>query len=355
MRFVIIGLSITSSWGNGHATTYRALLKELHALGHEIIFLEKDVPYYAGNRDMPQPEFCSLGLYKTNEELKSKYRKAVTEADVVIVGSYVQQGVEVGKWAIETAKGVTAFYDIDTPVTLAKLKRQDYEYLTPELIAKYDLYLSFSGGPILQHLEQHYNSPMAKALYCSVDPDLYFPEKQQVKWQMGYLGTYSIDRQPTVNELLNKPAGDFSNEQFVVAGPQYPKDFKWAQNVERIDHLPPAHHRTFYNSQKFTLNVTRIDMIKAGYSPSVRLFEAAACGVPIISDYWDGIESIFELNKEILIAGSSEEVSDFFRNISEKERIQIGENARQKVLKFHTAKARARELEHYVKEVKVTF
>ena len=352
MKFVIIGLSVTSSWGNGHATTYRALLKELKTLGHDILFLEKDVPWYSPHRDMPAPEFCQLGLYKTNEELKADYKKEVAEADVVIVGSYVQQGVEVGNWAIETATGVTAFYDIDTPVTLAKLKRKDYEYIDPEIISKYDLYLSFSGGPILRHIEDHYGSPMARALYCSVDPDLYYPEDRAKEWKLGYLGTYSDDRQPTVQELLNRPAAKFPSEKFVAAGPQYPEDFAWSKNVERIDHLPPAEHRKFYNSQEFTLNVTRQDMIKAGYSPSVRLFEAAACGVPIISDYWDGIHSIFEQEKEILIARSSNEVEQYFRNISEEERKQIGENARQKVMKSHTARARAKELVNYVKEVR---
>lgn len=351
MKFVIIGLSVTSSWGNGHATTYRALLKELKALGHEILFLEKDVPWYSPHRDMPAPDFCKAGLYKTNEELKNNYKKEVAEADVVIVGSYVQQGVEVGNWAIETANGVTAFYDIDTPVTLAKLERKDYEYLDPNIIPKYDLYLSFSGGPILKHLEDHYGSPMARALYCSVDPDLYYPEDQPKTWKLGYLGTYSDDRQPTVEELLNKPAANFSSEKFVVAGPQYPEDYTWSKNVKRIDHLPPAEHRKFYNSQEFTLNVTRQDMIKAGYSPSVRLFEAAACGVPIISDYWDGIHSIFEQGTEILIARSSDEVEEYFRNTSESQRKEIGENSRQKVLKFHTARARAKELINYVKEV----
>lgn len=352
MKFVIIGLSVTSSWGNGHATTYRALLKELKALGHDILFLEKDVPWYSGNRDLPKPDFCRLGLYKTNEELFADYNQEIAEADVMIVGSYVQQGVDVGNWAVKTANGVTAFYDIDTPVTLAKLERQDYEYLDPQIISKYDLYLSFSGGPILKHLEEHYGSPMARALYCSVDPDLYFPEQKEKKWQMGYLGTYSTDRQATVEELLNKPASEFPKKEFVVAGPQYPTEYPWSENVERIEHLPPARHRAFYNSQCFTLNVTREDMIKAGYSPSVRLFEAAACGVPIISDYWDGIESIFTPDKEILIARTSSEVSKYFRSISEEERKSIGERARQKILQSHTAKARALELVNYVREVR---
>src|SRR5690606_22639651 len=258
---------------------------------------------------------------------------------------------EVGEWVMAVAKGAKAFYDIDTPVTLAKLERKDYEYINPQLISQYDLYLSFSGGAILQHLESHYGSPMAKPLYCSVDPDLYHPEFKEMKWQMGYLGTYSTDRQPTVNKLLNKPAAQFSKGKFVVAGPQYPQDIEWADNVEHISHLPPSEHRAFYNSQKFTLNVTREDMIKAGYSPSVRLFEAAACGAPIISDYWDGIDSIFQINKEILIARSSSDVLHYFNIISEEERKHISENARKKVMQAHTAKVRAKELENYVKRV----
>ena len=350
MKFVVIGLSITSSWGNGHATTYRGLLKELSGMGHDILFLERDVPYYACSRDMPHPDFCGLALYQSNEELMKYYEKEVTSADVVIVGSYVQEGVAVGNWVVAVAQGIKAFYDIDTPVTLAKLERQDYEYLTPELIARYDLYLSFSGGPILKHLENHYKSPAARALYCSVDPANYYPENKPKKWELGYLGTYSTDRQPTVELLLNKVASAYTKGQFVVAGPQYPEEINWSYNVDRIEHLPPAIHCDFYNTQKYTLNVTRQDMIKAGYSPSVRLFEAAACGVPIISDYWEGLTSLFEEGNEILIANTTDEVLEYLTEISEEKRRSIGENARKKVLQFHTAKARAKELVAYVVE-----
>ncbi len=351
MKIVIIGLSITSSWGNGHATTYRGLVKELTQEGHEVLFLEKDVPYYASNRDLPQPDYCRLGLYRTNEELYEQYAKEVSSAEAVIVGSYVQQGVEVGKWVVQTAKGVKAFYDIDTPVTLAKLKRGDFEYLHPDLIGQYDLYLSFSGGPILKYLEQEYGSPCARGLYCSVDPDLYYPEKLEKKWLMGYLGTYSDDRQPTVDELIFKPARTLDHEAFIVAGPQYPDHLRWPENVARIDHLAPAKHREFYNSQRFTLNVTRQDMIKAGYSPSVRLFEAAACGLPIISDYWDGLDHFFVPGQEILIAKNAAQVEEYFRTIDAEEAGNIGRAAREKILRFHTAAVRAKELEAFIEEV----
>lgn len=350
MKFVVIGLSVTSSWGNGHATTYRALLKELFKMGHEVLFLERDTPYYAAHRDLPAPKFCKLGLYQSNEALMTTYEEEVANADVVIVGSYVKEGVQIGKWVLQTAGGIRAFYDIDTPVTLAKLEKEDYEYITPDLIASYDLYLSFSGGPILKYLEGYYSSPAARALYCSVDPDCYYPEDLDKKWQLGYLGTYSVDRQPTLSNLLNVTAEDLNHCKFVVAGPNYPEEINWSQNVARIEHLPPSEHKNFYNQQKFTLNVTRRDMIKAGFSPSVRLFEAAACGVPIISDYWEGLDSLFEEGTEILIASSSADVQRYLSGITDAEAQKIGERARQKVLKSHTAKERAKELMYYVNE-----
>jgi spore maturation protein CgeB len=200
-----------------------------------VVFLERDVPWYASNRDMPEPPGCRVQLYSDLEELKNRYAASVRQADLVIVGSYVPEGVAVGEWAIRTAKGPVAFYDIDTPVTLAKLERNDEEYLTRGLVARYDLYLSFTGGPTLSRLEKHYGSPSARVFYCSADSTKYFPEEHHAKWLLGYLGTYSDDRQPTVNELLVKPALASPDDQFVVAGPLYPDHLEWPSNVERIE------------------------------------------------------------------------------------------------------------------------
>lgn len=348
MKLTVIGLSITSSWGNGHATTFRALLKAFRDRGHQIDFLEKDVPYYARHRDLAEPGFCNVILYKDFNELKEEHSDIIREADAVMVGSYVQGGVAVNELVFSVAEGTTIFYDIDTPVTMAKLEAEDFEYIRPGQVRCFDLYLSFSGGPILDHLMDHYKSPAAKPLYCSVDPGLYYPEDLGKKWQLGYLGTHSPDRQPAVEELLNQSARYLTEQAFVVAGPQYPEDYVWPSNVERIPHLPPDRHRAFYNAQKFTLNVTRQDMIRAGYSPSVRLFEAAACGIPVISDYWEGLDTFFTFGKEILIAKNWKEAVGFMVGISEEERIAIGERARKKVRHRHTAKVRAEELEHYI-------
>jgi spore maturation protein CgeB len=350
LDIVILGLSITSSWGNGHATTFRGLVRELAARGHRVTFLERDAPWYAENRDMPDPPGCRTLLYASRDELTREHAPLVRDADVVIVGSYVPEGVAVGEWATATARGAVAFYDIDTPVTLAKLARGDHEYLPPALVARYDLYLSFSGGPTLDRLERELGSPMARALYCSVDPALYFPEAADERWDLGYMGTYSDDRQPTLDRLLVEPARRWQAGRFVVAGPQYPADLAWPVNVERVTHLPPREHRAFYNAQRFTLNVTRADMIAAGWSPSVRLFEAAACGTPIVSDWWEGLNEVLRVGDEIVVAHASADAQRIVQGMPEDERRAIGAAARARVLAAHTAAHRAAELEGYVTE-----
>lgn len=354
MKIVICGLSLTSSWGNGHATTYRGLVRELTLLGHEVLFLECDRPWYAENRDMPETPYGRLELYKSLPEFKDRFHDDIRTADAVIVGSFVPEGADLGEWIQREARGLKAFYDIDTPVTIASLERGEAEYLRPELIPHYDLYLSFTGGPILERIEREFGSPRARVLYCSVDTENYFPEERECRWDLGYLGTYSADRQPAIERLMLEPAHRLEERKFVVAGPQYPETIAWGRNVERIYHLPPNEHRAFYNNMRFTLNVTRRDMVAAGYSPSVRLFEAAACGTPIISDYWAGLESVFEIGSEILVARNGEETRRYLTELPEKKRREIGARARERALTCHSAARRAKELETYLLEARET-
>jgi spore maturation protein CgeB len=254
----------------------------------------------------------------------------------------------IGDWVLSEARGWRAFYDIDTPVTLAKLARGEHEYLRPRQIAMYDLYLSFTGGPTLTRLEREFGSPAARELYCSFDPELYFREPQKPAWVLGYMGTYSADRQPSLDALLLEPARCWRKARFAVAGPQYPPELRWPRNVLYTSHLPPSAHRAFYSRQRFTLNLTRADMIGAGWSPSVRLFEAAACATPIISDRWPGIETLFVPGREILLADTTDDVLRILRSVDQAESTAIGERARQRVLAEHTAAHRAAQLERYI-------
>jgi len=352
LRIVILGLSITSSWGNGHATTYRSLMRALCRRGHEVLFLECDKPWYREHRDLRRPPFGTVRLYDNVAALRRRWRGELAEADLVILGSYVPNGIAVATLIQQVARGVTAFYDIDTPVTMASLADGSCEYLRPELVRGFDLYLSFTGGPVLRQIERHYGARAARALYCAVDPEHHKPvSADDPCWALGYLGTYSADRQPVLDKMLCEPARGWPGARFAVAGPLYPADLRWPQNVQRIEHVGPDRHAWFYGGQRFTLNVTRADMVRWGYSPSVRLFEAAACGVPIISDEWAGLATIFEPEREILVARNSGDVLRFIRETSDAERRQLALNARRRVLASHTAAHRAALLESYVEEV----
>lgn len=344
---VFLGLAITSTWGNGHATTYRALLKELAARGHKLTFLERDVPWYSDNREFSSVPYAEFGLYASLDELRSRYEQTIREADYVVVGSYVPDGIAVGDWVLATAKCLTAFYDIDTPVTLANLSAGKCEYLARRQVRQYGLYLSFTGGPTLTYLEERLHSPAARALYCSVDPSLYYPQEEEITWDLAYLGTYAEDRQPAMQELLLEVAAGEPERRFAVAGPQYPETIEWPENVDRIQHLPASEHRRFYNSQAFTLNLTRRDMVRSGYSPSVRLFEAAACGVPILSDCWPGLSTVFALGSEILPVRTRADVTSYLQMPAEQRR-RVAEKARERVLRLHTAAVRAGEMESYL-------
>jgi len=345
--YVFLGLSITSTWGNGHATTYRGLLKELAAQGHSVTFLERDVPWYSANREFDSLPYCRVGLYASLEELRDRFSDVVRTADAVVVGSYVPEGIAVGHWVRSLAKNVVAFYDIDTPVTLSALEAGNCEYLASDLVSKYDIYFSFTGGPTLELVERRFGSPCARALYCSVDPALYFPEKRAPEWDLAYLGTYAPDRQHSLDALLLRVAADLPQKTFAVAGPQYPPDITWPENVTRIEFLSAADHREFYNSQRFALNITRRDMIRAGYSPSVRLFEAAACGVPIFTDEWPGLETFFRPQSEIIPVRTTHDVLTYLK-LPEESRLKIAARARRRTLRFHTAAVRAAEFNSHV-------
>ena len=352
MQITIFGLSITSSWGNGHATTFRSLCRALRRRGHKIVFFEKDQEWYSGNRDMPEPPFCTTHIYRDWKRESPRIRRVLHDSDVVVVGSYVPDGATVIDEVLGSAVPVKAFYDIDTPITISKLRAGDAEYLRRDQVAGFDLYLSFTGGPILTEIETRFQAPRALPFYCSFDPERYhFTPDPHFHCDLSYMGTYAPDRQPKVDELFCEPARRLPESRFLIAGPLYPENLRWPANVRHIIHLEPKLHPGFYSSARFTLNVTRAEMITAGYSPSVRLFEAAACGATIISDSWPGLEFFLEPGKEILLPKGSEDVVAFVRELSENESRAIGRAAQERVLSEHTAAHRATQFEGYVEDV----
>lgn len=351
MKIVIYGLTITSSWGNGHATTYRSLVKALARKGHEILFIEKDVEWYRNNRDLPEPEFCTVQLYHRWPEDSRTIVRAAADADAIVVGSYFPDAIALSEALFDAGCGPVLFYDIDTPVTMAQLRRFGRtEYLDASLIPNYAAYLSFTGGPALKSLERDFGAARAIPFYCSVDPEMYRPTEARREYlcDLSYLGTYAADRQPKLMRLLDCSARLLPERRFLVAGPQYPASIKWQPNVERIQHLSPPEHPAFYSSSRFSLNLTRADMVTAGYSPSVRLFEASACGAAILSDDWDGLEEFLTPGEEILLPRNSDDVIDIVTGLSEQQRQRIGKQARERILAEHTSDHRAAQFEEIV-------
>jgi spore maturation protein CgeB len=347
VKIVIFGLTISSSWGNGHATLWRGLCRHLIKAGHSIVFFEKDVPYYANARDLAELPGGTLVLYPSWPVIAPTARNAVRDADVVILTSYCADGLEATALTLEQPRPLKVFYDLDTPVTLARLRDgEELSYIGPDGLAGFDLVLSFTGGPrLIEEYRRKLGARQIRPLYGHVDPDIHRPVPPQPHYRadLSYLGTYSEDRQRGLQDLFVDPARSRRDLRFLIGGAQYPHDFPWSPNIYFVRHLPPAEHAAFFASSRLTLNVTRRAMAEMGWCPSGRLFEAAACGTPVLSDGWEGIETFFLPNEEILLAGSAD---DTLAALACDDDVlqRIARRARERTLDEHSSARRAQEL-----------
>jgi spore maturation protein CgeB len=347
MKVVIFGLTVSSSWGNGHATLWRGLIRALGARGHEVVFFERDVPYYAAHRDQVAVVGGRLILYSDWEVVRARAERHLAAADVGIVTSYCPDGIQAAEVVLSSRAPVRIFYDLDTPVTLERIGRgEPVPYIGPRGLVDFDLVLSFTGGAALVELERRLGARRVLPLYGSVDPTVHrpVPPNPEYRADLSYLGTYSADRQAMLEALFLEPARRLPERRFMIGGSQYPADFAWSANIHYKRHIPPPDHPAFYCSAPLALNVTRQPMARMGYCPSGRLFEAAACGIPVLSDEWEGLEQCFEPGREILIARNADAAVAAIE-LPRAELARIGAAARERALAEHTAGRRAVELE----------
>lgn len=351
MKLVVLGLSLSSSWGNGHATTYRSLLRAFARRGHEVTFWEWDAPWYRGDhRDLPDPDFCRLHLYPSWDAVRDEVRAHAREADATIIGSYVNEGPRIIDNLAAAGVMPLFFYDIDTPVTVMHLRNGQGEYLRRDQVPLFKRYFSFSGGPLLHDvLETELGAVDARHLACSVDTETYRPVDPvwEFRADLAYMGTYSADRAPAMECLILEPARRSTDRSFLVAGPQYPDVEHWPGHVRHIPHVAPARHAAFYSSAAWQLNLTREAMRRAGWSPSVRLFEAAACEAAILSDEWPGIDQLLKPGREIVLSQGPEDVCNALA-MHPDDRRAIGRAARERILRDHTKERRAEQLEAWL-------
>jgi len=346
MKLVVFGLTISSSWGNGHATLWRALCKALAARGHRIIFFERDVPYYALNRDLWEIPGGKLILYAEWDDVHSEACSELADADVGMVTSYCPDGLAASD-AVLSSGSLRVFYDLDTPVTLEALERgRALAYIGPLGLREFDLVLSFTGGNALEMLRKRLGARRVEPLYGSVDPSVHRRVSAVPHYQadLSYIGTYAEDRQDTLDSLFLEPARRMRERRFVIAGAQYPATFPWSENIFFVRHIAPPDHPALYSSSRLTLNATRRAMARMGYCPSGRLFEAAACGTPIVSDWWAGLDEFFEPGREIVVAREGADVIQTLQ-LRDDELERIGRQARARALEEHSAERRAQQLE----------
>jgi spore maturation protein CgeB len=344
LKLVVFGLSVTSSWGNGHATLWRGLVRALGRAGHHVVFFERDVPWYAGHRDVDRLEGGTLRLYGTWDEAAA--RAEVADADAAIVTSYCPDAAAAARVVLDAPRAVRAFYDLDTGVTLARVGQgHAVEYLPPEGLAAFDLVLSYTGGRALDALRTRLGARRVLPLYGSVDPEVHQPSAPREAWRgaLSYLGTYAEDRQEALRALFLEPAARSPERRFVLGGSLYPADFPWGPNVWYVPHVDPADHGSFYASSPLTLNVTRAAMAAYGWCPSGRLFEAAACGVAALSDDWEGLDHFFTPGEEILVARTPEDALAAL-DLGPAAHARLGARARDRALTHHSAARRAEEL-----------
>jgi spore maturation protein CgeB len=347
VKLVIFGLTISSAWGNGHATLWRGLCRALGERGHNVTFFERDVSYYAAHRDLTDPAGCTLRLYDDWASVRSDAATAIADADVAMVTSYCPDGPAAADLVLESTARLRVFYDLDTPVTLSRLRNgETVPYLPSRGLVDFDLVLSYTGGRALTDLTSFLGARRVAPLYGSVDPDAHrqVGADASLRADLSYLGTYAADRQVRLEQLFVEPARRRPDRKFVIGGSQYPPDFPWTTNMFYVSHMPPPAHPAFYCSSALTLNVTRGAMADMGFCPSGRLFEAAACGTPIVSDAWEGLDTFFEPGREILVAGNTEEVLDAI-DLPRSRLLEIADAARERTLAQHTAACRARDLE----------
>lgn len=349
LKISIFGLTISSSWGNGHATPYRAILRALHRRGHRVTFFEKDVPYYAARRDFAGCDFCDLVLYREWEGIRRRALREAADSDVVIVASYCPQGAQISDDVLALPGPLRVFYDLDTPITLQNLERSDVDYLRAEQIPHFDLYLSFTGGAILDVLLRRWKAQQVGALFGCVDPNVHrrVAPRPDLACVLSYMGTYAPDRQHKLEALFMEPARRLPKAPCVLAGSLYPRDRIWPPNVRHIEHVTPQEHPALYSSSRLTLNITRDGMARYGYCPSGRFFEAAACATPIVSDWWDGLDTFFTPGQDLFVAAGSAEVVEALA-CSDRELQIMAARARERTLAEHTGDRRAEQLlEHF--------
>jgi spore maturation protein CgeB len=323
----------------------------MHALGHEVVFVEPDLYERQSHRDLvDDPPYATVRVCEDWNDLARQLHRA-RGADLIAKCSGV------GGWDMELARGVLelrqpgsqiAFWDVDAPHTLAGASAEldDGADTFRALIPLYDLILLYGGGEPVRNAYGRLKARRAVLIYNAVDPDEYYPVPADParSCDLLFMGNRMPDREQRVNDLFFAAARAAPELDFVLGGNGW-GDMALPDNVRYVGHVPTRTHRAWNCSARMVLNINRADMAETGFSPPTRVFEAAGCASCVVTDAWEGIATFLTPDAEVLVVHSATELVDLLRSISPRRSAMIGQAARARVLRDHTYTARAAALE----------
>jgi len=381
VKITFFGLSISSSWGNGHAAHFRAILRALHRLGHRVAFYERDLGQLARHREFTASDDFDLRLYRSWDEIRHTALEEADASDVVLVASHVPEGARIADAVLALDRPLRAYYEMNAPHTLARLRDGSLDYVRALQLPDFDLVLSRMGGRSLSALELDYGARLALPLYACVDPELHLrmPARPALRCELSFPGSCTPQRLARLKTLLGTVARRRPSWRFLVAGAQSsgevpaaprkeprraesgrgsssPKTLPplaaasarvherarrgWPAHLQRLELLSEADRVALFSSSRLVLDLPRRAAQAWGYCPSGRLFAAAACGTPVVTTGFEGLERFLEPEAEVLVAGNAAALLEAMER-SDAELLGLGRRARERTLDEHTGYQRA--------------
>jgi spore maturation protein CgeB len=351
VRIAWFGSSLVSSYWNGAATYYRGLVRALHARGHHVVFLEPDAFERQQHRDLDDPPWAEVVVYRPERWEEALGRAA--GADVVVKAS----GVGVLDAELEAAvpeldAGTTVLWDVDAPATLARLEADEHDPLRA-LVPRYDLVLTYGGGDPVVDRYRALGARDCVPVYNALDPDTHHPVPPEPRFRcdLAFLGNRLPDREERVEEFFLRAAALAPERSFLLGGAGW-DDKPLPANVRLLGHVSTADHNALNSTPLAVLNVSRASMAANGYSPATRVFEAAGAGACLVTDEWEGLELFLEPGREALVARDGAEVAELVRGLTRVRARAIGAAARERVVREHTYARRAAQVERLLEVVR---
>jgi spore maturation protein CgeB len=343
------GSSIVSAYWNGAATYYRGLIQALAARGHRITFYEPDAFGRQEHRDLSDPPWAKVVVYKagSEDEVLSTVESA-RGADLVVKASGVGVFDELLEQAVldlRSAGGMAVFWDVDAPATLDRVENNPADPFGA-LIGKYDAIFTYGGGEPVVRAYKALGARQCVPIYNALDPATHFraPCDERFEADLGFLGNRLPDRETRVEEFFLAAARMMPEKKFLLGGNGW-QDKPLPENVNYLGHVYTREHNAFNSSARAVLNINRASMARYGFSPPTRVFEAAGAAACMVTDAWEGIEMFLDPDREILVARDAEDVVRHLRALTPSRARQIGEAACKRVLASHTYEHRAAQVD----------